>query len=826
MGKKRNKRKRRSKAARVQARLAKNPGVSSLLLVNPAPVPKKPAPAPKAALIPKAAPTLKAATTPNAATAPATFTQKQLNTAVATALKGRTMPQRAKREAVGKPKRPKRPRKSSRARTPPAARPAAQHTAPTVQIINSPEGTTKLQPTTRRKRDGKKMSLDLTRQYRGLVPRKGPWKGKHPTRGIRTLEKHKKSILWNLGKGSPGAQQWVMDHIPKLNPAADVKDTGKEVLIGVASFLGTRIAGNMVGKLPILSRMGAAGSVLTSAGVAGLGYFLLGKKFPQLKKPLLVGGAIGLLDSVIKNFVVPHAPSIGGVLGDAELALPQANPQQLALSAHSSIGDNGDDASEEDPDDLHARSVAAHRMLGYEDDDGDDAEELRSHIRNQRGMGFDVRPALAGCGPAYPRHQCGPDCGYHAGYGDYEGGMGFDVHPAVADYERGMGFDVHPAVADYEGGMGFDVHPAVADYEGGMGFDVHPAVAGDDSAMADDGMGYGDEALSDDSMGGEESMADSGDGLGMNVHEAQAGVDDMSSYASTGTGALDEGQGAYVHSGTGAYAPVAPSTYLPRSAYLPSSGMGAYLPMNGVDAEEIAAMLFGGPWALAQLNAMRRRRRHRHHGRPHHPMRRGRWLLDPRTRRWHLHPLADSDDDGEEFTADEARRQRGVMGIDDMHEQRRHPHYRHPMQHPHHGHPHYQHDYYGHHRRHQHPMHLECDFYLPHYEGYHHFRHRPHPMPPPRHRPHSRHAPQNWHPMHAPPPAQPMSQYPMAEPMPQYPMAQPMPQYPMAQPVPQHFVPAPMQQTMAPASPPADQLQPGPLTSAVAHPGGIFASHG
>jgi hypothetical protein len=65
----------------------------------------------------------------------------------------------------------------------------------------------------------------------------------------------------------------------------------------------------------------------------------------------------------------------------------------------------------------------------------------------------------------------------------------------------------------------------------------------------------------------------------------------------------------------------------------------------------------------------------------------------------------------------------------------------------------------------------------------------------------------------------------MAQPMPQYPMAQPMPQYPMAQ-MPQHFVPAPMQQTMAPASQPADQLQPGPLTSAVANPGGIFASHG
>jgi hypothetical protein len=514
---KKRKRKRRQKASRAHQRLAKNPGVSSLLLVNPAPVPKKAAaPAPS----------------------PAPLTKKDLTSALAAAVKGRTMPQRAKQpDAVAKPKR-RRNKKALRAHAQP--KPGAAHAAPTVQIINSPSGKTSLKPQIRRKRDGRTMPMDLTKQYRGLQPRKGPWRGKQERRGIKTLEAHRKSILWNLGKGSPGAQQWVLDHIPKLNPAAplrlptaeEAKDTGKEVLLGLAGFFGSRIVGNLANKLPVVSRMGAAGAVGASALTAGAAYFFLGKKWPALKKPLAVGGAIGVLDAVIKNFVTPHVPSIGGVLGDVEPALPQPK-EQLALPPHS-VGDADDSDGSDDIEDLHERSVRAHHMLGYNNDNNadDDARQrwrraqrrlgidqanelaaLREYVRQRRGMGFDVDPASAGCG--CPLGDDGLGFDVHPAVARYDAGMGFDVHPAIADYDAGMGFDVHPAVADYDTGMGLDVHPAVADYDAGMGFDVHPAVAGvsePESGMADDsGM----------------AMADSGDGLGMPTDEGQAGNDDM-----------------------------------------------------------------------------------------------------------------------------------------------------------------------------------------------------------------------------------------------------------------------------------------------------------
>jgi hypothetical protein len=797
MGKK-QKRKRRQQARRAQQRLAKNPGVSSLLLVNPAPAPKK-------ALAP--------------APSPAPLTKTDLTSALAAVVKGRTMPQRAKKpDAAAKPKR-RRNKKALRAHAQPKQ--AAAHAAPTVQIINSPTGKTRLKPQIRHKRDGRTMPMDLNQQYKGLVPRKGPWRGKHERRGIKTLEAHKISILWNLGKGSPGAQQWVLDHIPKLNPAEDVKDTGKEVLLGLAGFFGSRIAGNMANKLPVVSRMGAAGSVGASAVVAGLAYYFLGKKWPALKKPIAVGGAIGVLDAIIKNFVTPHVPAIGGVLGDVEPALPQAK-EQLALPAHS-VGDSDDADASDDAEDLHARSVAAHRMLGYDNeetnnlqrrieserqaagmmgygDDDDELAELRERVRMQRGMGFDVHPALAGCGCPYP--PLGDD------------GMGFDVHPAMADYHDGMGFDVHPAMANYHDGMGFDVHPAMADYHDGMGFDVHPAMAGGadgENAMADDAMGAEGEAMADDGMGyDEQAMADSGDGLGMPTDEGQAGNDDMGPYISTDV--VDNGRGAYEPSGTGAYVPQDPrvSDIPPGlSAYIPSQGMGAYVPMGGMggaDAEQIAAMLFGGPWALAALNASRRRRRHRHHGRPmHHPRHRGRWHLDPRTLRWHFFPLGDADDDAPEWTADEARRQRGVMGFDAMHMNHGHGHHRY---HPHHARRH-------HRRHHQQPAHLECDFYLPHYAGY---RHQPfHPRPahriPVRRVP--RRAPRNWHPMTMRPPSSPMVHVPAPLP--------PQMQMPMQMPhaMPMQMPQAAMPRMVGPASSQPQQALSMPETGANA--GGIFA---
>lgn len=595
MGNRQKRKRRQKKLARARPKVARNPGVSSLLLVNPAPAPKRAAPAPKTA-----AP----------APSPATI-KREIHSAVATALKERKMPKPARRpEVVGKKVKRRGKRRNHRPQPQPA------HAQPTVQIITG-NGQTSVKPKIRRKRDNQEFDLNLAKQYKGIAPRKGRWRGKHEKRGIKTLEAHKKSILWNLGKGSPGAQQWVLDHIPKINPAADLKNTAKDIGVGVASFLGARVIGNVASRLPGLSHFGSIASVSASAAVTGLSYFLLGKKWPQLKKPLLFGGALALIDSIMKNFLVPHLPpKVAGVLGDASTA---------ALE--------------------------------------------------------DYREPVGYLPPHDPMDGVG--C-----YGDIDPSEWERIHREQLYARSLMDYDVHPAVADYGDGMGLDVHEAMAD--DGLGLDVH-------EAMADDGMG----------LAVHEAMADSGDGLGMEVHPAQAGVDDMGAYVSTGTGAVDEGQayGAYVPTGTGAYVPS-------------MSGMGAYVPsMSGVDAKDVAAMIFGGPAGYAY--ALRRHRRHhrhpRHHGRfgwPHYPHHYPRTSLH-RFRGGVLPPhLAES------------QRAHSLMGDDDWssedHEHRHHGYQHHGQNR------HRLHGQHGHRHGHHQPIHADCDIYLPHYGHRQHHRHRAH----------------------------------------------------------------------------------------------------
>jgi hypothetical protein len=608
MGNRQKRKRRQKRRARARPNVARNPGVSSLLLVNPAPAPKA-VPAPK-----KAAP----------APSPATI-KREIHSAVATALKERKMPKRARRpEVVGKKVKRRGKRRGHR------PQPHAAHAQPTVQIITG-NGQTSVKPKIRRKRDNQEFDLNLSKQYRGIEPRKGRWRGKHEKRGIKTLERHKKSILWNLGKGSPGAQQWVLDHIPKINPAADVKNTAKDIGVGVASFLGARVIGNVASKLPGLSHFGSIASVGASAAVTGLSYFLLGKKWPQLKKPLLFGGALALIDSILKNLLVPHLPpKVAGVLGDAS-----APPLE------------------------------------------------------------DYREPVGYLPPHDPMDGVG--C-----YGDIDPAEWERIHREQLYANSLMDFD----------GMGLDVHEAMAD--DGMGLNVH-------EAMADDGMG----------IAVHEAMADSGDGLGMEVHPAQAGVDDMGAYVSTGTGGVEEGQayGAYVPTGTGAYVPS-------------MSGMGAYVPsMSGVDAKDVAAMIFGGPAGYAYaLGRRRRRHRHpRHHGRfgwPHYPRH------YPRAS-FHLLPPHMA----------ESQRAHSLMGDDDWsseeHEQHHRAHRHHGRHQPRHydeqrqyGHPrhgHHRHRHHGYQHGHRQPIHADCDIYLPH-DG--HRQHQHH------HHGHHGHVAHHGHPAH------------------------------------------------------------------------------
>jgi hypothetical protein len=591
MGNRQKRKRRPKKRARARPKVARNPGVSSLLLVNPAPAPEK-------------------------AASPAAIKQ-QVNAAVTTALKERKMPKRARRpEVVGKKRKGRNKHRVHRTSPPHAA-----HAQPTVQVFTG-NGHTAVKPKLRRKRDNQVFDLDLNKHYKGIVPRKGRWRGKHEKRGVKTLEAHKKSILWNLGKGSPGAQQWVLDHIPKINPAGDMKNTAKDIGVGVASFLGARVMGNVVSRLPGLSHFGSFASVGASAAVTGLSYFLLGKKWPQLKKPLVFGGALALIDSVMKNFLVPHLPStIAGVLGDASSPAFDGYREPMGyLPAH-------------DPTD----SIGC-----YSDMDPAEWERIRQEQLHSHSF------------------------------------MDYDDHPVVADYGNGMGLDVHEAMAD--DGMGIDVHEAMAD--DGMGIAVH------------------------------EAMADSGDGLGMEVHPAQAGVDDLGAYVSTGTGAVEDGQayGAYIPTGTGAYVPS-------------MSGMGAYVPsMSGVDPKDVAAMIFGGPAGYAYA-LKRHRRRHRH------PRHRGRSLWSHHYPQYHpggrLHRFPRSV--VPPHLAD-PRHEHSLMGDDDWSSDHYDGHHQDGGHHRHHGHRRqYGQRHHSHHHGHHEAIHADCDIYLPQHR--HRYQHRHHSRP-------------------------------------------------------------------------------------------------
>jgi len=246
-------------------RYAKNPGVSSLLLVNPAE-------------------RLRAAVKPI------------VKEAVETEIK-KTMP---KRPAKPVPARPQAPKAS--------APPSAPKPKP--------------RPQKRRRRSsggGGRSGADtaelikmLKERYPAFKGRKRPYRGKNTNRGLKTLERDRKSILWNLNRGTPAARDWVLKNVPRMNPGS-VASIG----VGIGGFLATRILSNVASKIPLLNRVGPHLPVLLSAGLTGLAWWLT-KTRPDYRQPLLLGTGLATVDQVLRNYVPAYLPSAAGVLGGVE----------------------------------------------------------------------------------------------------------------------------------------------------------------------------------------------------------------------------------------------------------------------------------------------------------------------------------------------------------------------------------------------------------------------------------------------------------------------------------------------------------------------------
>jgi len=318
------------------------------------------------------------------------------------------------RPSEGDMKKPKLKPKSRRQRRPgPVARRPAAAAPPSVNVTvkndaAKPAPAARAAPTqwkqARRASGGKRRWLhrDEQRKYLELLNRPNHWKGKNGHRGKKSVERARNSLRYNAAYGPPETRAYLKSHFPTVNPSigdrarAAAHSAGeplKAAGLGLASFLVSRVAANISGKIPGVNRLGPHAPVLASAALAGATYFLTKNMKSENRTPLLYGAGFALLDTILKNYVPAYMPSAAGVVGAApDYDLPRLQGYREPMGYLPAY----------DP------------MVGVGD----------CHP-SHAGMGFDVHEAQAG--------------------------LGFDVHEAMADAGDGMGFDVREAQAGFDG---------------------------------------------------------------------------------------------------------------------------------------------------------------------------------------------------------------------------------------------------------------------------------------------------------------------------------------------------------------------------------------
>jgi hypothetical protein len=155
-------------------------------------------------------------------------------------------------------------------------------------------------------------------------------------RGLIALGRAHRSIRWEKQHGKPDARGYAGRHFAAVNPGVKgaLKEHGGAVVGALAGFYGARMLGNLAPKLPVVgSLLGGWSRVLGSAGVAALGFFLFPRRFARHKSAFLSGAALALVDAGLRQI----APSLQGVLGDgpADISVAQlpAAPEMRYLPA-------------------------------------------------------------------------------------------------------------------------------------------------------------------------------------------------------------------------------------------------------------------------------------------------------------------------------------------------------------------------------------------------------------------------------------------------------------------------------------------------------------
>src|SRR5579871_4066237 len=233
--------------------------------------------------------------------------------------------------------------------------------------------------------------------YHELLARDFTSRAKDPHRGLKALDRDRRSLYWNAERGTAAARAYLREHFPEVNPS-DGARIAKALGLGAASFLASRIVGGMAQKyLP--DKIAHHVPVISTAGLGLLAYFVTRKR-PGLRDPILTGAGLALLDAIVKSYVAPHVPMLAGVLGCAEP--------------------------------LQRRELAAYEEpIGF----------LPPHV-DAAGMGMEVHEAMADAGD-------GMGMEVHEAMADAGDGMGMEVHEAMADAGDGMGAQEQEAYAGY-----------------------------------------------------------------------------------------------------------------------------------------------------------------------------------------------------------------------------------------------------------------------------------------------------------------------------------------------------------------------------------------
>jgi hypothetical protein len=159
-------------------------------------------------------------------------------------------------------------------------------------------------------------------------------------RGLIALDRAHRSVRWERRNGKPTAKYYVDRHFASVNPS--IGDLGSAALAPAAGFFGSRIVGNLFPRLPVVgSMLGGWSKVVGTALGGALAYFFFPERWRHHRTAVIAGAAVATIDAGLRQL----APGLQGVLGDGEpeVSVGQLPPAETGvgcdrqLPAHASV---------------------------------------------------------------------------------------------------------------------------------------------------------------------------------------------------------------------------------------------------------------------------------------------------------------------------------------------------------------------------------------------------------------------------------------------------------------------------------------------------------